>query len=205
MKSPLIRKIEIAMLGVVLFLVLAIGAFLFSSPRSVVEAFRIPGNSMHPTLQNGDYVLVNKLAFGLFPERAAESRYQWATPARGDVVVFTPEDDPATEQDESRVNFVKRVVGLPGEQIQIQEGVVYINGKMSRRYEDSGEEIPEVFNFPLSQIPNGRVFLLGDNFRNSLDSRFWSNPFVPVERIKGKVFAIYFSSEDSSRAGMRVR
>ena len=142
----------------------------------IVQAFVIPSGSMLPTLQIGDYVLVNKFLYTFQPIR------------RGDIIVFK------FPKDESR-DFIKRVIGLPGEILEIQGPQVFINGKpLHEPYAVHTGPVP----FPASSdhfgpilIPRGRLFMMGDNRDNSLDSRFWG--LLDKTKVLGKATIIYFS------------
>lgn len=185
-------------LAVALALALFIRTFL-------VQAFKIPSGSMLPTLQIGDHLLVNKLLYGIrVPVRG--TRYLgWFRPERGDVVVFVyPED---REKD-----FIKRVVGIPGDKIEIRHKILYRNGEKvdepwAWRTEPEGPAPRD--NFGPVVVPEGNVFVMGDNRDHSFDSRFWG--FVPFEDIKGKAFVIYWSWDGTdtwvrwSRIGRPVR
>ena len=156
---------------------------------SVVEAFKIPSGSMIPTLKIGDHILVSKLSYGIHLPFVTKSLYQFATPQRGDIVVFTREDDPVTTEDDSAINIIKRVVGLPGDTIEVVGAKVYINNREYfepyARWDEGGIDSwgPEI-------VPPGTVFLLGDNRDHSKDSRYWTNHFLPIERIKGRALII---------------
>lgn len=160
---------------------------------SVVEAFKIPSESMKPTLQVGDHILVNKLSYGLRLPFIKETVWQLSKPERGDVVVFTLPDDPNTaEIDESDTNIIKRVLGLPGETIEVRGTSVFINGKL---YED-----PQAHwlqggrkDFGPVLVPDDKILLLGDNRDFSKDSRYWRSPFLDISRVKGRAFFIYWS------------
>lgn len=170
---------------------------------SVVEAFRIPSGSMKPTLQIGDHILVSKLSYGLRIPFKSEMIWRYSEPRRGDVVVFTKPDDPTTLEDESKINIIKRVIGLPGDVIEIHKTTVLINGKAYHEldYEVRWEEGGLVAgNFGPARVPAGTVFLLGDNRDHSRDSRFWDDsPFLEIDRIKGKAFIIYWSWDSPRR------
>lgn len=186
---------------------------------SFVEAYKIPSGSMIPTLQIGDYILVNKLSFGIrIPKsfrlpKGFELPWEdgflvrYAQPRRGDIVVFTRPDDPMTlGEDESRTNLIKRVIGLPGDEVEVRGMKVYVNGEA---YEESyaiwDEGGPAANNFISQIVPADHVFLLGDNRDNSRDSRFWNDPFVSINRIKGKAVIVYWSLYDWKRIGHLVR
>lgn len=156
--------------------------------RSYVQAFRIPIGSMMPTLLAGDHVLIDKLIY-----RGGKS------PERGNVIVFKyPEDE--------KKEFIKRVIGLPGDRIEIRNKEVLINDvpqddKAYTQRVDPKEVLDRSVsprdNFGPITVPQGSYFVLGDNRDQSLDSRFWG--FVKTEKIKGKAMMIYWSwdKEDS--------
>ncbi|MGH7232857.1 MAG: signal peptidase I [Nitrospiraceae bacterium] len=172
----------------------------------IVQAFKIPSGSMIPTLLIGDHILVSKLSYGLqwpsdcklrmsFPPvtcYTTKTLVAFGEPQRGDVVVFRyPEDE---EKD-----FIKRIVGLPGEHIEIRNKTVYINGRST---DDRGHtqrvdpgtidgSINPRDNFGPVTVPEGSYFVMGDNRDQSLDSRFWG--YVRAEKIRGKAFRIYWS------------
>ncbi|MDR2337439.1 MAG: signal peptidase I [Deltaproteobacteria bacterium] len=172
--------------------------FVFIIRMSLVEPFKIPSESMVPTLLVGDHILVNKLSYGFWlpiPFRKTNA-YQFDIPERGAVVVFTrnlPKDEDG-EYLEEDINLIKRVIALPGETIQVTSKKVWINGKeltepwttlwLSGGNKDFGPET----------VPDGQVFVMGDNRDRSRDSRFWSEHFVPINQIKGRAFFIYFNS-----------
>lgn len=164
----------------------------------VIQAFKIPTGSMEQNLLVGDHILVNKFVYGqsdgplergLLPQREVH---------RGDVVVFRFPEDP-------RRDFIKRCVGLPGDEIRIVDKVLYVNGQEieddgytyhadERVYPDSRFLSP-VFrrrdNFGPQTVPPDHLFCLGDNRDNSNDSRFWGP--VPLRYVKGRAFLIYWS------------
>ena len=154
---------------------------------SVVEAFKIPSGSMIPTLRIGDHILVSKLSYGLRLPLYQRFVFQWQMPSRGDIVVFTQKEDPST-------NFIKRVIGLPGEIVEVRGSRVYINNRLVpenyARWEEGG--LSEG-SFGPEQVPPGHTFLLGDNRDHSRDSRFWANPFLDMQRVKGRAWVIYWS------------
>lgn len=143
----------------------------------VVQAFKIPSGSMLPTLKIGDHILVNKFIYDFTPVR------------RGDIIVFK------FPQDETR-DFIKRVIGLPGETLEIRGRQVLINGVALQEpyavYSD-GPFARLVENERLGPIviPPGRLFMMGDNRDHSMDSRVWG--FLDMRKIKGKAFIVYFS------------
>ena len=168
---------------------------------TVVEAFKIPSASMEGTLQIGDHILVNKLSYGLhllFFQK--EAVWQYATPERGDIIVFTLPDNPVTTEDESETNLIKRVMGLPGDQIRVEGTNVYINGdryapddKYASWLTGGLDQLGHVKRFGPVIVPPGKLFMMGDNRDFSKDSRYWIDPFLPIERVKGRAFIIYWN------------
>lgn len=146
---------------------LVLSVLLFIAINAVSARIRVDGFSMEPTLESGEFVVVNKLA------------YRLSEPARGDIVVFRYPYDPQQE-------YIKRIIGLPGDTIEIANGVVSVNG-------ESLEE-PYIAAAPAYQttltIPEGSVFVLGDNRNNSSDSHNWGA--LPVEYLVGKALIIYW-------------
>jgi signal peptidase I len=163
---------------------------------TVVEAFKIPSSSMEATLQIGDHILVNKLSYGLhllFFQK--EAVWQWGTPARGDIVVFTLKDNPLTQEDESDTNLIKRVIGLPGDVLEVKGTSVYINGSRYAADDKYASWLSGgVKNFGPVAIPKDKLFMMGDNRDFSKDARYWIDPFLPIERVKGRAFIIYWNS-----------
>jgi signal peptidase I len=151
-----------------------------------VQAYKIPSGSMIPTLLVGDYILVNRLAYGL---RIPYYKYifRWGEIKRGDVIVFVFPEDPSKD-------FIKRVIALPGETIEIKRKKIYIDG---REIEDKWGFFSDNYfgpprdDFGPFQVPPEHVFVMGDNRDESNDSRFWGP--VNIQNIKGKAFIIYFS------------
>ena len=199
----------------VLFLVLVLRSFL-------VEPFQIPSASMVPTLQIGDFILVNKYAYGLRLPVTQTKILDVDDPQRGDVMVFFPPGDERY--------FIKRVVGLPGDHVQLLDNQLFINGEPMEQtttaehysagygYEIVEESlggtshlvrkhrIPSRLGKAVSSVvPEGHYFMMGDNRDNSSDSRVWGP--VPEENIVGKAFAIwmhwdkFFSLPSFARAG----
>ncbi len=140
----------------------------------VVEPMSVPSASMAPTLEPGDRVLTNKLV------------YDFADPDKGDLVVFESVDERKDEE------IVKRVVGLPGEEISVQEGVLLVNGEpphepylLPTQESPTAHDIPGVDSFGPMVVPQNHVFVMGDNRTNSYDSRFFGP--VPEENLVGEV------------------
>ena len=156
-----------------------------------VQAFKIPSSSMEDTLQVGDYILVNKFIYGIripYSDKIfGESKklFEWQKPQRGSVIVFIFPKDRTKD-------FIKRVIGTEGEKVEIIRNKIYINDKL---VDDPWGQ----FKMPRSSIedygpvkvPEGSLFVMGDNRDNSQDSRFWG--FVKMDDVKGKAFIIYFS------------
>ena len=199
----------------VLFVVLVLRSFL-------VEPFQIPSASMVPTLQIGDFILVNKFTYGIRLPVVRTKVVEMNKPARGDVMVFFPPHKP--------IYFIKRVVGLPGDEIRYVNNVLFINGERqpqellaslppaAPRFQLVDETLDgvkhgmrkHVVPGRLSRsghwvVPEGHYFMMGDNRDNSSDSREWGP--VPEENIVGKAFAIWMhwdsllSVPSFSRAG----
>lgn len=175
----------------------------------VVEAFKIPTSSMENTLLVGDFLLVNKAVYGAEIPGTGIRLPAFDEPHRGDVVVFNPPHEPAK-------NYVKRLVGIPGDTLEMHDKRLFINGTPFRepyaRYEDRGGDAvhpdmrwqsnhliagpsqtyhPTRDNWGPIVIPDDRFFVLGDNRDNSEDSRYWG--FVPRESIRGRPWLVYYS------------
>lgn len=186
-------------------LVLFIGLALLLR-ASVIEAFKIPSGSMIPTLKIGDHILVTKLSYGLHIPFTKGYVYEWSKPKRGDIVVFTRPDDPATSENEEDINIIKRIIGLPGDEVEVKESRVYINRQiLDEPYARWVQGGPPEGDFAREIVPEGNYFLLGDNRDQSRDSRFWPYPFLPGWRIKGRAQIIYWSWDSLYRIGKPVR
>lgn len=155
-----------------------------------VQAFKIPSGSMLPTLQVGDHLLVNKLLYGLRVPISGERFFDFYAPERGDIIVFVYPKD--RDKD-----YIKRVVGIPGDVIEIRKKQLFRNGqKVDENDEPYAQYLEPAGAGPRDHwgpetVPDGHVFVLGDNRDRSSDSRFWG--YVPFENIKGKAFIIYWS------------
>ena len=186
----------------------------------LVEPFRIPSGSMMPTLLVGDFILVNKYTYGLRLPVLNSKILELGEPERGDVVVFRYPKDPS-------VDYIKRVVGVPGDTIGYFDKVVYVNGKpagevpagvyvgtgsgvsmsgASRRTEQLGDQQHEILVMPRAPglegeyiVREGEYFVMGDNRDNSNDSRFWGA--VPEANLVGKAFRIWMNW-DSANGGV---
>lgn len=183
----------------VLLVVLVVRSF-------IVEPFQIPSGSMRPTLEVGDFILVNKFAYGLRLPVVHTEILEVAEPERGDVMVFRFPSEPS-------VNFIKRVVGLPGDRIRYEGKQLYVNGEAVPKIvleegpdaspqqvlleEVMGEADYRVYNNPRDPgpqlrsvvVPEGHYFTMGDNRDHSNDSRYWG--FVPEDNIVGRAFAVW--------------
>lgn len=196
-------------LAVLLFLV--IRAF-------VVEAFKIPSGSMEGTLLVGDFLLVNKMVYGAEVPFTGKRLPAIHAPQRGEVIVFQWPVDPSK-------NFVKRLVGVPGDTLRMEEGVLFRNGvRLQESYvhhsdpgaDPAGEEFrwqrdylvktaeasmgyhPSRNNWGPLVVPQEHLFVLGDNRDNSLDSRYWG--FVPDSLVRGQPMVVYYSYLPDSSA-----
>lgn len=174
---------------------------------TIVRAFKIPSGSMLPTLHIGDHIFVSKLHYGLRLAFVPTTLYQWGVPKRGDIVVFRRIDDPSTPvDDEADKHIIKRVVGLPGEKIEVRGAQVLIDGQALKEpyavWSEGG-----LRDFPATRIPDGHIFMLGDNRDHSRDSRFWEDsPFLPIERVEGKALLIYWNiRRPTERIGKLIR
>lgn len=191
-KSRLRQNVE--SLAVALLVALAIRA-------TVVEAFWVPSGSMLPTIQIGDHLFVNKLAYGfhidipftgiVFPVA------QWSHPKRGDIVVFVSPNDGKTD-------LIKRVVAIAGDKVELRQKKLYINDQpvpdpyAHFKYPHDVHAVPRD-NFGPVVVPPGKFFVLGDNRDESLDSRYWG--FADETAIKGKATFIYWSGWKFDRLG----
>ena len=165
----------------------------------IVQAFKIPTGSMENNLLIGDHLLVNKFIFAPTLSRAETALLPIDPIRRGDIIVFKYPEDP--ERD-----FIKRVIGLPGETLELREKRVYIDGTpLDEPYVHflvPPDKNGESHDFDVRQqygpvtVPAGHYFMMGDNRDNSQDSRYWG--FLPREYIKGKALFVYFSFGDGT-------
>jgi signal peptidase I len=181
---------------------------------SFVQAYVIPSGSMEPTILVGDHIFVNKVAYGLrIPETIAgvpvpglssgKYLFHFAPIHRGDIIVFTAPYDRS-------IDLIKRVIGVPGDRVQVIDGVVWRNGERipdSHAYLSKGETDRSPYlasdNFPPRDsshperdpgpvvVPAGKLFMMGDNRDDSYDSRFWG--FADQNDVEGRASVIYFS------------
>ncbi len=162
----------------------------------VVQAFKIPTGSMENNLLIGDHLLVNKFIFGPTTGRLEHALLPVREPHRGDVVVFKYPDEPDRD-------FIKRVIGLPGETLELKSKKVYIDGRpLDEPYVhflEPAHDAQEITSFDVRErygpvrVPDGQYFVMGDNRDNSQDSRYWG--FLPRGYIKGRALMIYWSYE----------
>jgi signal peptidase I len=175
----------------------------------VVQAFKIPSGSMEDTLLIGDHLLVNKFLYGV-QVPFVDGRYLTIRhPERGDVIVFEfPEDE--GKNFFQRRDFIKRIVGLPGDTVEVLDKKVLINGEPYQIPQEIHKEDnvvapgfgPRDF-MPAVRVPEGHYFVMGDNRDRSYDSRFWG--FVEESKIKGLAFIKYWSWDSQSNLLKKVR
>ncbi len=166
----------------------------------VFQAFKIPTGSMEPNLLIGDHLIVNKMIFA--PTATAVERAILPTRdvRRGDIIVFKYPEEP--ERD-----FIKRVIGLPGDRLELRSKVLYINDQPLQESYAHYATPPTVDQFGASgdlresygpvTVPQGQYFMMGDNRDNSEDSRYWG--FLPASYVKGNALFIYFSFDSGLR------
>jgi len=177
-------------IGMALLLALFIRTF-------IVQAFKIPSGSMIPTLQIGDHILVNKLAYGIRVPFWDHYLAHFKSPERGDVLVFIFPEDRSKD-------FIKRVIGVSGDVVEIRGKKIYVNNVLQddphAHFEGDGGpgvELPIRDDYGPTKVPDRHIFVMGDNRDRSYDSRFWG--FVDLADVKGKAFLIYWSWDGSDR------
>ena len=157
----------------------------------VVQAFKIPSGSMIPTLLVGDHILVAKFIYGTKIPFSDKRILVFRKPQRGDIIVFKYPKDPSRD-------FIKRVIGVGGDVVEERNKVVYVNGKplnepyvqhVDNDIRPVGMDVRD--NFGPVYVPEGKLFVMGDNRDMSYDSRYWG--FVDLKAVKGKAFIIYWS------------
>ncbi|MEX2238464.1 MAG: signal peptidase I [Dehalococcoidia bacterium] len=167
--------------------------FIFLLVRSSLQNFKVEGHSMDPTLANGEFILVNKLIYQSidlgpldailpFVEFEDDTRFILRGPRRGDIVVFVPPINPDSD-------FIKRVIGEPGEVIEIRRGRVYIDGML---LDEPYIQNRDPSNYPACLIPDDHFFVMGDNRPNSSDSRRQDFGPIHADRIVGLTSVIYW-------------
>lgn len=166
----------------------------------VVQAFKIPSGSMKDTLLIGDHILVNKFIYGVKAPFLHKTIIPIKDPQRGDIIVFEFPEDPSKD-------FIKRVIGLPGDVVEIRNKKLVVNGKGIKDGHSIHKD-PKIFpgrlqprdNLGPITVPEHKLFVMGDNRDFSYDSRFWG--FVDLLAVKGKAFIIYWSW-DKENFGVR--
>ena len=192
--KSIVREYLEMLVGAII-LALFVRAFIF-------QAFKIPTGSMEPNLLIGDHLLVDKLVFSPTLGFLEDALLAKRPIRRGDVLVFKFPEDPTRD-------FIKRVIGLPGETFEIQDKQVLINGKAIEEpyahfleppikktdpeYGFFAEDLRD--NFAPKKIPAGELMMMGDNRDNSRDSRFWGT--LPISQVKGRAVVVYWSYEAS--------
>jgi signal peptidase I len=165
---------------------------IFVAVRALVQNFRVEGASMEPTLHREQYIVINKVAYsrldgtpvssllGVDSSKTAPSKFVFGGPQRGDIIVFQAPGSPDKY-------FIKRVIALPGEQVRVTAGNVFINGK---QLEEPYIKFHASYDFDTRKVPTREYFVLGDNRPNSTDSHLgW---FVPIESIIGRAWITYW-------------
>ena len=190
-KSALRENIEAILLAIVLALFIR---------TFIVQAFKIPSGSMQETLLIGDHILVNKFIYGVKLPFIMTTIIPYKEPQREDIVVFKFPEDPGKD-------FIKRVIGVAGDVVEGHDKKLYVNQKLVNR--DFGIHTDAHIiagylqprdNFGPVVVPEGALFVMGDNRDHSYDSRFWG--FVDLKAVKGKAFMIYWSW-DKDNFGVR--
>ena len=164
-KSKLGQEIKDWIISILIAVVLA-----FFIRYFIVELYMVEGPSMRPTLVNSERLVVNKFI------------YRFKTPERGDILIFRYPRDPSRD-------FIKRVIAIPGDSIEIKDGRVYLNGQLQNETYILDKTRG---SYGLATVPPGTVFVMGDNRNNSEDSRFKDVGFVPYDLIKGKAVVIFW-------------
>ncbi len=154
------------------FLLLVALLISFGIRTAVAESYIIPTGSMVPTINVGDRILANKLV------------YRFRTPKRGEVVIFNPPRGVGNQP------FVKRVIGLPGDTVEIRDGKIYVNGSV---FKVKTATVTEYRYRPI-RVPKGYIFVLGDNRNRSYDSHCWG--FLPLDNLIGEGVLIFWPPED---------
>ncbi|RRR75608.1 MAG: signal peptidase I [Candidatus Viridilinea halotolerans] len=189
-----VRGVVRELLETALFILL-----IFFIVRGMVQNFKIEGSSMEPTLHTGQYILVNKLVYFHFDlnaplrllpgqeELSSRVIYPFYQPRRGDIVVFEYPRDVTKD-------YIKRVIGVPGDEIEIRDGEVFVNDHQLDQPYLQGIQTYCVFGYACQSgkvtVPEGELFVLGDNRSNSSDSREWGS--LPFDRVVGQAWLIYY-------------
>jgi signal peptidase I len=182
---------------------LLLAALIFFAVRAMAQNFRVEGSSMEPGLHDGQYLLVNKAVYfkinldtlskyipfvdaGDHPQR-----FLFRAPHRGDVIVFRFPNDPSRD-------FIKRVIGVPGDTVEVVDGTVYLNGAA---LDESYITNRGAYDFQRQTVPDGSYFVLGDNRNNSYDSHVWG--FLPEQNIIGQAMVSYWPLSEFGGVGNR--
>lgn len=203
---PTVSTTARELIETVLFILLV-----FFIMRGVVQNFRVEGQSMEPNFHTNQYILVNKIIYFHFDANAPlrllpgqdelppKIVYPFRMPQRGDVVVL---EAPTSEYDGTQTDYIKRVIGLPGETIQVKDGRVYINGQPLEESQQAGgylNEATDCLGARLCEpyvVPPNTVVVMGDHRSNSQDSRSWgAEPGLPLDRIVGKAWFSYWPQD----------
>jgi len=181
-KSKLREYVEAILLAIVI-------AFFIRT--FVIQAYKIPSGSMKPTLLIGDHILVSKFNYGVKLPFIRSTLIPVGSPRRGDIVVFIYPEDRSKD-------FIKRLVGLPGDTVEVRDKQILLNGqpwKETHGVHSDSLVIPGAVqprdNFGPVKVPEGSLFVMGDNRDESYDSRFWG--FVDMKDVLGKALIIYWS------------
>lgn len=164
-KTNLGEEIKDWVVSIIIAIVLA-----FFIRYFIVELYMVEGPSMRPTLINGERLVVNKFI------------YRFKQPEKGDIVVFRYPRDPSRD-------FIKRVIGVAGDVIEVKDGKVFLNGQLLN---ESYILERTRGSYPAATIPDGHIFVMGDNRNNSEDSRFRDVGFVSLEMLKGKAVMVFW-------------
>ncbi len=156
-----------------IMVILISAALAFALDKFIIVNAKIPSASMEPTIMTGDRLIGNRLA------------YLNKDPERGDVVIFLFPDN-------EKEYFIKRVIGLPGETVSIRGGKVYINDSPQPLDESAYVMTTPLGDFGPYTVPQGAYFMMGDNRNNSMDSRYWNQPFVYKDKILGRAWVRYY-------------
>ena len=162
----LLDVMETVLLAAILFLVI----------NAISARVRVEGHSMDQTLQDGEFVLVNRLA------------YRFGQPERGDIIVFHHPTD------QNQEDLIKRIIGLPGDDVRVADGGVYVNGTRLKESYISPDRAPAYTDEQV--VPANELYVLGDNRNNSSDSHQWG--FVPMKDVIGRAIIIYWPLERMS-------
>lgn len=190
-KSRLRQNVESLGLAVLVALVVR---------SSVVEAFWVPSGSMLPTIQIGDHLFVNKLAYGFKLPFIGVELAHWGEVARNEIIVFLSPDDGTSNQGK-RIDLIKRVVAVAGDTVEIRNKQLLVNGEAvseewAHHTDARRSGVPRRDDFGPIQVPPGKLFMLGDNRDQSHDSRFWG--FADAGDVKGRATFIYWSRASDS-------